>query len=73
MELVHDETHLLLDCTLLSDTRKLLLDMMKSKIISFDDLSKLENVCRILELIGLDHEVGKVVANLVINFIELTN
>ena len=43
------------------------LDMMKSKINSFDDLSKLEKVCRILELIGSDHEVGKLVANLVIS------
>ena len=64
---VGDETHLLLDCTLFSDTRKPLLDMMRSKINWFGDLSKFEKVCRILELSGSDNEVGKLVANLTIS------
>lgn len=49
---VGDETHLLLDCALLiyrlNDSRKMLLDMMMTKVNLFDDLTKSEKVCRIL-------------------------
>jgi len=64
---VGDESHLLLDCSVLSEHTAQLQHMTMRKVEAFSELSsRLGKVCRILLLCGSDHNVGKLVYHLVI-------